>query len=186
MNDQQPPPSKTRPKQIFWLEGVTRKEILNALADRRPTRFRRQGPRRALVIFNIAVLLGLAATSLIVPVKLATYLEFALLAVAILAYFKARSSVRSVSDAPDELLDERQIQVRNAAYVVAYRLLGLAVFVTLALFLLVDSITLPLQKGLYLAGLLGMAGLPTWVLAWQLPSEPQDEDPHAPQPPMSP
>jgi hypothetical protein len=35
-----------------------------------------------------------------------------------------RKSVRLIADAPEEFLDERLVQVRNQAYVLAYRLLG--------------------------------------------------------------
>lgn len=44
-----------------------------------------------------------------------------------LCWWTARSSARILADAPDELLDERLLAVRNAAYHEAYRLLGILV-----------------------------------------------------------
>jgi len=46
------------------------------------------------------------------------------MAYVMLAYFQLRKSVRNVADAPDELLDERQIAVRNSGYLHAYRYLA--------------------------------------------------------------
>ena len=84
--------------------------------------------------------------------------------------------MRHISDAPNELLDERQVAARDAAYTVAYR--GLA-FVGVAVFLL--HILLPSESdtgdlfagrgSLILAFVMAAAALPAMVLAWNLPSE---------------
>lgn len=42
-------------------------------------------------------------------------------------YWAARTSARVLADAPDELLDERLLEIRNSAYHEAYRLLGVFV-----------------------------------------------------------
>ena len=42
-------------------------------------------------------------------------------------WWSARASARVIADAPDELLDERLIAIRNAAYLEAYRLLGMLI-----------------------------------------------------------
>jgi hypothetical protein len=44
-----------------------------------------------------------------------------------LTWWLSRVSARVIADAPDELLDERLLAIRNAAYHEAYRLLGLVV-----------------------------------------------------------
>lgn len=44
-----------------------------------------------------------------------------------LTWWAARASARVIADAPDELLDERLLATRNAAYHEAYRLLGVIV-----------------------------------------------------------
>ncbi len=176
-----------KPKnRFYWVEGVTRSEVEKSLADRQPSRLRQQGPRRALVLAYTAVLLGLAASGLLPGVKLVSYLTFFLLAVAVGGYLQLRKAVRHVSDAPDELIDERQIAVRNAAYVGAYRWLGFFCFLVVAVQLSTSSGgalegALDLAQrdkflnGLYLAFMMTMASLPAMVLGWQLPSEPEDE-----------
>lgn len=42
----------------------------------------------------------------------------------ILSWWAARASARVIADAPDELLDERLLTIRNAAYHKAYQFLG--------------------------------------------------------------
>lgn len=181
-----------KPKnRFYWVEGVTRNEVEKSLADRQPSRLRQQGPRRALVLAYTAVLVGLAASGLLPGAKLSSYLTFVLLALAVYGYLQLRKAVRHVSDAPDELIDERQIAVRNAAYVGAYRWLGFFCFLVVAVQLSTSSGgalegALDLAQrdkflnGLYVAFMMTMASLPAMVLGWQLPSELQDERPDEP------
>jgi hypothetical protein len=42
----------------------------------------------------------------------------------VVLWWTLRKSVRVVADAPDDLLDERQIALRNSAHTVAYHILG--------------------------------------------------------------
>ena len=179
--------TENKPKnRFYWVEGVTRKEVEKSLADREPSRLRQQGPRRALVLAYTAVLVGLAVSGLVPGEKLVSYLTFFLVALAIGGYLQLRKAVRHVSDAPDELIDERQIAVRNAAYVDAYRWLAFVCFLVAAVQLSTSSGgalegALELAQrdkflnGLYLALIMAMASLPALVLGWQLPSEPDDE-----------
>lgn len=60
----------------------------------------------------------------------------------IVTWWAARASARVIADAPDELLDERLISIRNAAYLEAYRLLGVLISVTVVVGIALDmSIT---------------------------------------------
>ena len=57
-------------------------------------------------------------------------------------YWAARTSARVLADAPDELLDERLLSIRNSAYHEAYRLLGVFVSITVVIAIALDiSIT---------------------------------------------
>ena len=181
-----------KPKnRFYWVEGVTRKEVEKSLADRQPSRLRQQGPRRALVLAYTVVLVGLAVSGLAPGEKLVSYLTFFLLALAIGGYLQLRKAVRHVSDAPDELIDERQIAVRNAAYVSAYRWLGFACFLVAVAQISTSSggtleealDTVQRERflnGLYMALMMTICSLPAMVLGWQLPSELQDERPDEP------
>jgi hypothetical protein len=187
---------------FYRVEGVSRKEVRKQLDDRRPSALRRQRPRRALVALCVAVLVTLFAspflqlgelTSPAMTVatspserKVFSYLEAALLVAAVIVWLQLRKSVRIVSEAPDELLDERQIALRNAAYVVAYRWMStLAVLFVLLVMALAEGGVMPQAirevvrmaswSGLHMSFLMSLVALPSMVLAWQLPSEPQDE-----------
>lgn len=172
--------SKRRSK-FFWFEGVTEAEVVRSLNDARPTRLRQQGPRRALVIAMAAVLAAMALIGFLTDTKLTSYLEFGLLAAALLLYTLLRKAVRLISDAPDELLDERQIAVRDAAHTVAYRVLALVGSVALVLHLVLRQPhgTPAAVAGadgtmLLIAFVMSAAFLPALVLAWNLPSEQPD------------
>lgn len=177
------PDSKDR---FYWAEGVSRSEVRRHLDDRRPTRLRRQGPRRALVGLCAVVIVAMLSSVFVPQPKLASYLEVSLLVAGIVVWLQLRRSVRVVSEAPDELLDERQIAARNAAYVVAYRwMANLAVLFMILIMALADGGVVPdairelvrqrTWSGLHMSFLMMLVCLPAMVLAWQLPSEPQDE-----------
>lgn len=166
-----------RRSRFFWFEGVTEAEVLRSLNDTRHSRLREKGPRRMLVGAIAAVLLAMALIGFVTQPKLQSYLEFALLATVLLLYFALRKSVRKISDAPDELLDERQVASRDAAYTVAYRILAIvAVGAILLHAVLPEPATagealLGARTHLLLAVIMGAACLPAMVLAWTLPSE---------------
>lgn len=180
MTNQEP-----KKRSFYWVEGVTRKEVEWSLTDRTPSRFRQQGPRRVLVGIAVAALIAMAINAFVPGVKLASYLEIICLLTVAGAYLKLRSAVRQVSDAPDELLDERQIAVRNAAYLVAYRWLAMVSLAVVVLLIAASDGKLlgweyrEVLSGdlhrLAIAFVFFMGILPAAVLAWQLPSEPQDE-----------
>ena len=172
--------SKRRSK-FFWFEGVTEAEVVRSLNDARPTRLRQQGPRRTLVIAMAVVLAAMALIGFVTESKLTSYLEFGLIAVAVVLYTLLRKAVRLISDAPDELLDERQIAVRDAAHTVAYRALALVGSVVIVLHLVLRhphgtpaAVASADGTMLLIAFVMSAAFLPAMVLAWNLPSEQAD------------
>lgn len=175
--------TKSTPRnRFYWLGGVSRSEVENSLADRRPSRLRDQGPRRLLVLVAVAVMAALVLTVFITQTKFRTYSEAVLLVLGLVLYFQLRKAVRMVSEAPDELLDERQIALRNAAHTVAYRTLvtlsvayGVMVFVITPHGVFHPHVGDVFWTGLAWSYLLLASSLPAMVLAWQLPSEPPDE-----------
>ena len=162
---------------FFWFEGVTEAEVLRSLNDTRPSLLRQQGTRRLLVGVTAAVLLAMALLGFVTQPKLQSYLEFALLATVLLLYFALRKSVRKISDAPDELLDERQLAARDAAHTVAYRILAIVAVGAIVLHAVFPHSTeagealFGARTHLLLAVIMGAAALPAMVLAWTLPSE---------------
>ena len=114
-----------REKRFYWVEGVTRDEVVKSLSDQRPTRLRERGVRRALVVVYSGLVVLLPMVEVLTDErKVRSYVEFMALVGLVLLYFVLRRSVRHIADAPDELLDERLILLRNAAYLIAYRWLG--------------------------------------------------------------
>jgi hypothetical protein len=169
-----------RRSKFFWFEGVSEAEVLRSLNDTRPSRLRHQGTRRVLVGVTAAVLFSMALLGFLTWSKLTSYLEFGLIAAALVLYTLLRKAVRKISDAPDELLDERQIAVRDAAHTVAYRVLTILGTVVLVLHTLqrqphgTPAPTAGLDgMMLLLAFVMSAAFLPALVLAWNLPSEPE-------------
>jgi hypothetical protein len=82
-------------------------------------------------------------------------------------YFALRTSVRQLADAPDELLDEMQIAVRNEVYLHAYRLTALLLVIVFVVVLIGVSE----WANLWFATAMMMAAIPSMVLAWTLPEE---------------
>lgn len=166
-------------KKFYWVEGVTRDEVVKSLADQQPTRLRDRRVRRWLVLANTLLTTLMAISHLFGGTKLRTYLEAGILMGLLYLYFILRRSVRHIADAPDELLDERLIGLRNAAYLSAYRYMFGA---TILLFSLGHWIlrnesgisgTRPseLWQGPIFSFLMLAVSMPSMVLAWTLPSE---------------
>ena len=90
----------------------------------------------------------------------------------LVGYSLLRIAVRGIADAPTELLDERQVRIRDTSYRYAYLISGYLVLVLLLLYLLGPEITLfsdTANDGSYLliATLFAYASLPSMVLAWR-------------------
>ena len=68
--------TKQTPKdRFYWAEGVSRSEVEKAMADRRPSRLREQGPRRLLVLGLAVVMTALVLTVFVSQNKFRTYSE---------------------------------------------------------------------------------------------------------------
>jgi uncharacterized BrkB/YihY/UPF0761 family membrane protein len=88
------------------------------------------------------------------------------------AYSLLRIAVRGIADAPNELLDERQIQIRDSSYRLAYLGMG---YLILGLFLLMfygPDLRLFESEGndgsfIVIATLFVFASLPSMFIAWR-------------------
>jgi hypothetical protein len=107
-------------------------------------------------------------TSVVVYSVTAIFVIFAVLG----GYSLLRISVRSIADAPDELLDERQIQVRNTSIRYAYYAMGYVVLALLSLTFFGPKLKLFQAEGndgsyLMIATLFAYASMPSMVMAWR-------------------
>lgn len=177
-----------RPTRVYWLEGVTRADVENALygyTDRRWGWLCRPAVRRTLAIANpVSWALALyGATDL--PLNLG-FADSALSWWAVLPiplWLAVRRSVRLIADAPAELLDERLVAMRDRTYVGSYRALSFGVGLVAAIVIIVndmidlgaDAIDTQLRlltAGAY-AAIWAVPALPSVLLAWTM----RDENP---------
>ena len=169
-------------KKIYWVEGVTKKEVMASLSDKKPSIFRNNGSRKLLVAFLSLSIIGLQLTFFVDQPKLKSYAEFILMAAILVSYLLLRKAVRLLADAPTELLDERQIILRNNAYLYAYRLLTYIVLIYLFSYFLINRDTsnalFPRYEVAISTSIFSICAwipsLPSMVLAWSLPSEEND------------
>ncbi|MEY3605845.1 MAG: hypothetical protein RL289_25, partial [Actinomycetota bacterium] len=87
-------------------------------------------------------------------------------------YGLLRVSVRSIADAPDELLDERQIKVRDTSFRYAYYLMGYIVLALMLLMMFGPEVQIFQPEGndgsyLVIATLFAFSSMPSMVLAWR-------------------
>jgi uncharacterized BrkB/YihY/UPF0761 family membrane protein len=87
-------------------------------------------------------------------------------------YSLLRISVRSIADAPDELLDERQVVVRNTSYRYAYYAMGYLLLGLLLLMFFGPQLQMFESEGndgsfLMIASLFAYSSLPSMVMAWR-------------------
>jgi hypothetical protein len=176
-----------KPKnKIYWLEGVTEKGVKSLLTDENSKYkwLRSQRNRRILVVFMVLGTALVAAgsywptlktnlnlsdgTELMVYSVSAIFVIFAVL----LGYLFLRISVRGIADAPDELLDERQIMIRNTSFRYAYYVLGYLVVALLLLTIYGPDIKMFQPEGndgsyLIISMLFLCSSLPSMILAWR-------------------
>jgi len=176
----------TKKNKFYWFEGVTEKGV-KALLNDENSNFRWLRPqrnRRVLVSLMIVGLIAVAmgsywptlktnlnlsdGTSVVIYSVTAIFVIFAVLG----GYSLLRISVRSIADAPDELLDERQIQVRNTSIRYAYYAMGYVVLALLSLTFFGPELKLFQPEGndgsyLMIATLFAYASMPSMVMAWR-------------------
>lgn len=175
----------TKKNKIYWSLGVTEKGTRALLTDEN-SKFkwlRSQRNRRVLVVlyFLGLVLVSLASyyPTLKTNLNLSTTTELIVLSgtliwviLQISAYLLLRIAVRGIADAPDELLDERQIQVRDTSFRYAYLSMGYLVIAILALMFFGPELHLFEPEGndgsyLMIATLFAFASAPSMILAWR-------------------
>jgi cytochrome bd-type quinol oxidase subunit 2 len=171
---------------IYWFEGVTEKGVKSLLTDEN-SKFRWLRPqrnRRVLVGLMVVGLISVAMGSywpilktnvnlssgaeIIVYSVTAIFVIFAVL----VGYLFLRISVRGIGDAPDELLDERQIKVRDTSFRYAYYAMGYLIAGLLILMLSGPELKLFEPEGndgsyVIIAVLFAFASMPSMVLAWR-------------------
>ncbi len=176
----------SKKNKFYWFEGVTEKGV-KALLNDENSNFRWLRPqrnRRVLVSLMIVGLIAVAmgsywptlktnlnlsdGTSVVVYSVTAIFVIFAVLG----GYSFLRISVRSIADAPDELLDERQIQVRNTSIRYAYYAMGYVVMVLFLLMCFGPELKMFQPEGndgsfLVISTLFAYASMPSIVMAWR-------------------
>ena len=176
----------SKKNKIYWFEGVTEKGVKSLLNEENSKYrwLRPQRNRRILVALMVVGLIAVAmgsywptlktnlnlsdGTSVVIYSVTAIFVIFAVLG----GYSLLRISVRSIADAPDELLDERQIQVRNTSIRYAYYAMGYVVLAILSLMFFGPELKLFQSEGndgsfLMIAVLFAYASMPSMVMAWR-------------------
>ena len=176
----------SKKNKFYWFEGVTEKGV-KALLNDENSNFRWLRPqrnRKVLVSLMIVGLIAVAMGSYWPTLK--TNLNFSdgtsvviysvtaifVILVVLGGYSLLRISVRSIADAPDELLDERQIQVRNTSIRYAYYAMGYVVLTLLSLMFFGPELQMFQAEGndgsyLMIAVLFAYASMPSMVMAWR-------------------
>lgn len=159
-------------KQFWPIEGVTRNEVIKSQNDTRFNYLRTRSSRRFLIAV-MTFLTFLVAFSSALPNKASSYVGALGGLLLLTGYLVIRTSVRHIADSPDELLDERQIALRDRSYLHSYRIISsVFIVIILALFIRIDlsESTFDIEKwwgtGTWFALIMLMAGLPSMVVAW--------------------
>jgi hypothetical protein len=176
----------SKKNKIYWFEGVTEKGVKSLLTDEN-SKFRWLRPqrnRRVLVTLMVVGIITVAMGSywptlktnmnlssgaeIIVYSVTAIFVIFAVL----VGYLFLRISVRGIGDAPDELLDERQIKVRDTSFRYAYYAMGYLIAGLLILMLSGPELKLFEPEGndgsyVIIAVLFAFSAMPSMVLAWR-------------------
>ena len=175
-----------RNNKIYWLHGVTEKGVKALLSDENSkfSWLRRQRNRRLLVLFMAMGFILTALSSFYIGVKgelgFDESAEIAWLTVAVLfmlfamliGYSLVRIAVRGIADAPTELLDERQVRIRDTAYRDSYLISGFLVLALMMVYLLGPEMSLSFNTApdgsfLLIATMFTYASLPSMVIAWR-------------------
>jgi hypothetical protein len=164
--------SKGKEKKFFLLVGVSRNEVIRSQSDIKFNSLRTRQARRRLVVLWVVLFVGEMLTAFLNN-STGVFVSAAITVLLLWGYFAIRTSVRHVADTPDELLDERQIAVRDRSYLNAYRIIS-SIFVVASL-----GISLALDMGAHLKNSINWTDstplvsicllvvvLPSLVLAW--------------------
>jgi amino acid transporter len=176
-----------KPKnKIYWFEGVTEKGVKSLLTDENSKyRWLRSQRNRRILVVLMALGTALVAagsywptlktnlnlsdgTQVVIYIVTAIFVIFAVL----MGYLFLRISVRGIADAPDELLDERQIKIRDTSFRYAYYAMGYLIAGLLILVLSGPELKLFEPEGndgsfLIISMLFLSASLPSMILAWR-------------------
>ena len=171
---------------IYWIEGVTEKGVKDLLNNEN-SKYRWLRPQRNRRVLVILMALGMVLTSmgsywptlktnlnLSAEVGITVYSVTAIFVIfaIVLGYSFLRIAVRSIADAPDELLDERQIAVRNTSFRYAYRGLETIALVVILLMIVGPEVKMFQPEGndgsyLMISMLFLGSSLPSMVMAWR-------------------
>ena len=175
------PADGLRPGRFYWIEGVWSSEVQRAMSPEYARKHRwlltRRAQRTAVVLVVASWLLSVYGA-----LDLTGSLDFAdsafswWSATVLPSYLLIRGAVRVVADAPDDLLDERLVALRNRSYLVAYRWLALVFLLAFGFMTGALETQASAQDGaanfgeaLWFGAFLTMfvaASLPSMVLAW--------------------
>ena len=171
---------------IYWFEGVTKKGV-EALLNDENSKYRWLRPQRNRRVLVILMSIGLVLPSMgsywstlktnlnlspevgiVVYSVTAIFVIFAMVG----CYSFLRIAVRSIADAPDELLDERQIAVRNTSFRYAYFILSYVLMALMVLMFFGPELKMFQPEGndgsyVFIAALFASATLPSMVMAWR-------------------
>lgn len=178
--------NRVKKNKIYWFEGVTEKGVRSLLTDEN-SKFRWLRPqrnRRVLVALMVVGLIAVAMGSYWPTLKMnmnlsggAEVIVYSVTSIFVIfavvgGYLFLRISVRGIGDAPDELLDERQIRVRNTSFRYAYYAMGHLIAGLLILMLSGPELKLFEPEGndgsyVIIAVLFAFSSMPSMVLAWR-------------------
>ena len=176
----------SKKNKIYWFEGVTEKGV-KSLLNEEDSKFRWLRPQRNRRVLVLVLALGLILTSmgsywpsLKSNLNLSDGTSVVIFSVTAIFVFLAlvggysflRIAVRSIADAPDELLDERQIAVRNTSFRYAYFILGYILMGLMVIILFGPELQMFQSEGnngsyVVIATLFACAALPSMVMAWR-------------------
>lgn len=165
-----------RPGKFYFWEGTFSSEVDRAMSPEYAAKYRwllSSRSQRLIVVLNVVswVLCLFGALDLSWNLGFGGSLFSWWFVLAVAAYLLLRASVRVVADAPDELLDERLVAVRNRAYLIAYRWLAMIMFFVFGFMAgVTESDGAPLTGEVLWFGaallIFVTASLPSMVLAW--------------------
>jgi hypothetical protein len=176
----------SKKNKFYWLEGVTEKGV-KSLLNEEDSKFRWLRSQRNRRVLVLVLAFGLVLTSMgsywpTIKSNLNLSPEVGAIVVSVVAIFVIlsliggysflRIAVRSIADAPDELLDERQIAVRNTSFRYAYFILGYIILGLMLLILFGPELKLFSDEGedgsfVFIAIFFACAALPSMVMAWR-------------------